>query len=293
MTVESQLTMLETAAEASKAYGDLPFIRIQASKGWVKLGLRDIWEHRELIFFLAWRDVTIRYKQTVFGATWAIIQPFLQMVAFSLIFGQLAKIPSDGIPYPIFSFTALLPWNYFATALAKSSNSLVGQQNLISKVYFPRLVLPIASVLPALLDFAIAFLVLLGMMVYYGIAPTPAITLLPVLVALSMMCALGCGLWLSALNVDYRDVGYVVPFLTQLWMVATPVAYPSSLLDEPWRTLYGLNPMVGVIEGFRWALLGTDPPTTLLLLSTVISAVLLISGAFYYRRAERTFADIA
>jgi lipopolysaccharide transport system permease protein len=293
MTVESQLTMLDTASEAQQAYGDLPFVRIQASQGWVKLRLRDIWEHRELIFFLAWRDVTIRYKQTVFGATWAIIQPFLQMVAFSLIFGQLAKIPSDGIPYPIFSFTALLPWNYFATALAKSSNSLVGQQNLISKVYFPRLVLPIASVLPALLDFAIAFLVLLGMMVFYGIAPTPAIALLPVLVALSMMCALGCGLWLSALNVDYRDVGYVVPFLTQLWMVATPVAYPSSLLDEPWRTLYGLNPMVGVIEGFRWALLGTDPPTTLLLLSAVISAVLLVSGAFYYRRAERTFADIA
>jgi lipopolysaccharide transport system permease protein len=293
MTVETQLPPIETPPQARQAYEDLPYVRIQASKGWVRLGLRDIWEHRELIFFLAWRDVTIRYKQTVFGATWAIIQPFLQMVAFSLIFGQLAKIPSDGIPYPIFSFTALLPWNYFATALAKSSNSLVGQQNLISKVYFPRLVLPIASILPALLDFAIAFLVLLGMMVFYGIAPTPAIALLPVLVLLAMMCALGCGLWLSALNVDYRDVGYIVPFLTQLWMVATPVAYPSSLLDEPWLTLYGLNPMVGVIEGFRWALLGTDPPTTLLLLSAVISIVLLVTGAFYYRRAERTFADIA
>ncbi|MDQ6672231.1 MAG: ABC transporter permease [Chloroflexota bacterium] len=293
MSVDTRLEVLEEAADAAPSVQELPFTRIQASTGWVSLKLRDIWEHRELLYFLAWRDVAIRYKQTIFGATWAIIQPFLQMVAFSVIFGQLAKIPSDGIPYPIFSYCALLPWNYFATSLAKSSNSLVGSQNLISKVYFPRLILPIASVLPPLLDFGIAFIVLLGMMVFYGIAPTPAILLLPVLVLVTMMCALGCGLWLSALNVDYRDVGYVVPFLTQLWMVATPVAYPSSLLEEPWRTLYGLNPMVGVIEGFRWVLLGTDPPQTLLLLSVVVSVLLLVTGAFYYRRAERTFADIA
>jgi len=293
MSAETPVAVVDTPSEASGTHLDLPFVRIQASKGWVSLPLRELWEHRELLFFLAWRDVTIRYKQTIFGATWAIIQPFLQMVAFSLIFGQLAKIPSDGIPYPIFSYAALLPWNYFATALAKSSNSLVGSQNLITKVYFPRLILPVASVLPALLDFAIAFVVLLGMMVFYGIAPTPAILLLPLLVLVTMMCALGCGLWLSALNVDYRDVGYVVPFLTQLWMVATPVAYPSSLLDEPWRTLYGLNPMVGVIEGFRWIMLGTQPPETLLFLSAGISLLLLVSGAFYYRRAERTFADIA
>jgi len=293
MSAESPVAVVDTPSEARPAHHELPFVRIQASKGWVSLPLRELWEHRELLFFLAWRDVTIRYKQTIFGATWAIIQPFLQMVAFSLIFGQLAKIPSDGIPYPIFSYAALLPWNYFATALAKSSNSLVGSQNLITKVYFPRLILPVASVLPALLDFAIAFVVLLGMMVFYGIAPTPAILLLPLLVLVTMMCALGCGLWLSALNVDYRDVGYVVPFLTQLWMVATPVAYPSSLLDEPWRTLYGLNPMVGVIEGFRWIMLGTQPPETLLFLSAGISLLLLVSGAFYYRRAERTFADIA
>jgi lipopolysaccharide transport system permease protein len=271
----------------------LPVVRIQASHGWVSLKLHDVWEHRELIYFLAWRDVAIRYKQTVFGATWAVIQPFLTMVAFSLIFGQLAKIPSDGVPYPIFSYTALLPWNYFATALARSSNSLVGSANLISKVYFPRLLLPVASVLPALLDFALAFVVLFGMMAFYGIAPTPAIVLLPALLLVSIMCALGAGLWLSALNVEYRDVGYVVPFLTQLWMVATPVAYPSSLLEEPWRTLYGLNPMVGVIEGFRWALLGTHPPESLLGLSAAISALMLVSGAFFYRRAERTFADIA
>ena len=222
MTAETQLTVLETAPDVVSALQDLPFVRIQASKGWVSLPLRELWEHRELLYFLAWRDVTIRYKQTIFGATWAVIQPFLQMVAFSLFFGQLAKIPSDGIPYPIFSYTALLPWNYFATALAKSSNSLVGSHSLITKVYFPRLILPVSSVLPALLDFAIAFVVLLGMMVYYRIAPTPAIVLLPFLVLISMMCALGCGLWLSALNVDYRDVGYVVPFLIQLWMVATP-----------------------------------------------------------------------
>ena len=272
---------------------DLPFVRIQASRGWLPIKMKELWDHRELMYFLAWRDVTIRYKQTVFGATWAVIQPFMTMVAFSLIFGQLAKIPSDGVPYPIFSYTALLPWNYFATALAKSSNSLVGSQNLISKVYFPRLILPVASVLPALLDFAIAFVVLLGMMVYYGISPTPAIALLPALVVVAMMCALGCGLWLSALNVEYRDVGYIVPFLTQLWMVATPVAYPSSLLEQPWLTLYGLNPMVGVVEGFRWALLGTNPPGILIPLSAGVSFLLLISGAFYYRRAERTFADIA
>jgi lipopolysaccharide transport system permease protein len=293
MTVDT-LKELDTASDASPTIKELPFVHIQASNGWVSLPLRELWEHRELLLFLAWRDVTIRYKQTIFGATWAVIQPVLQMVAFSLIFGQLARIPSDGIPYPIFSYTALLPWNYFATALAKSSNSLVGSQQLITKVYFPRLILPVSSVLPALLDFAIAFIVLLGMMVYYGIAPTLAVVVLPLLVLLTVMCALGCGLWLSALNVDYRDVGYVVPFLTQLWMVATPVAYPSSLLEEPWRTLYGLNPMVGVIEGFRWALLGTaDPPYTLVLLSVVISVLLLVSGAFYYRRAERTFADVA
>jgi lipopolysaccharide transport system permease protein len=291
---ETELPVLAAAAgSAPTPYGELPFVRIQASRGWVPLKLRELSEHRELIYFLAWRDVTIRYKQTIFGATWAIIQPFLTMVAFSIFFGQLAKIPSDGIPYPIFSYTALLPWNYFATALAKSSNSLVGSANLINKVYFPRLLLPIASVLPALLDFAIAFVVLLGMMVFYGITPTPAIAFVPVLLVVSVTCALGTGLWLSALNVEYRDVGYVVPFLLQLWMVATPVAYPSSLLEEPWRTLYGLNPMVGVVEGFRWALLGTNPPEVLIILSACVSVVLLVTGAFYYRRAERTFADIA
>jgi len=273
---------------------EVPMVRIQPSQGWVSLKLGDIWEHRELVYFLAWRDVAIRYKQTIFGATWAIIQPLIQMVAFSLFFGQLAQIPSNGIPYPIFSYAALLPWNYFATALAKSSNSLVGQQNLINKVYFPRLVLPLSSVLAPLLDFGIAFLVLLAMMVFYAIAPTPAILLVPLLVLLSIMSALGAGLWLSALNVDYRDVGYIVPFLVQIWMVATPVAYPSSLLTDPWLYfLYGLNPMAGVIEGFRWVLLGAEMPTQLLLQSIAVSVLLIVSGALYYRRAERSFADIA
>ena len=272
---------------------DLPMIRLEASHGWVPIHLRELVEHRELIYFLAWRDIAVRYKQTIFGATWAIIQPFVTMVAFSLFFGQLARIPSDGVPYPIFSYTALLPWNYFAQALAKSSNSLVGSTNLITKVYFPRLLLPIASVVPPLLDLAIAFVVLLGMMVFYRIAPTLAILLVPLLVAMTVLCALGTGLWLSALNVDYRDVAFVVPFLIQLWMIATPVAYPSSLLSEPWRTLYGLNPMVGVIEGFRWALLGTELPRSLLIISACMSVILVVSGAYFYRRAERTFADIA
>jgi lipopolysaccharide transport system permease protein len=278
---------------SSSAPLDVPFVRIEASHGWVPLKLRELFEQRELIYYLAWRDVAIRYKQTIFGATWAIIQPFLTMVAFSLFFGGLVGIPSDGVPYPIFSYTAILPWNYFAQSLAKSSNSLVGSANLITKVYFPRLLLPVSSVLPPLLDFAIAFVVLIGMMAFYRIVPTPAILFLPVLLLITIMCALGAGLWLSALNVDYRDVAYVVPFLTQLWMVATPIAYPSSLIEEPWLMLYGLNPMVGVIEGFRWALLGTSPPGSLLALSASVSLVMLLSGAFFYRRAERTFADIA
>jgi lipopolysaccharide transport system permease protein len=268
-------------------------IRIEASHGWASLNLKEVWECRELIYSLAWRDITVRYKQTIFGASWAIIQPFVTMVVFSLFFGHLAKIPSDNIPYPIFSYTALLPWNYFAASLGRSSNSLVGSAHVITKVYFPRLVLPLSSVLPGLLDFAIAFVVLLGMMAYYGISPTPAIALVPVLLLVALMCALGVGMWLSALNVEYRDIGFVVPFLLQVWMLATPVAYPSSLLSEPWRTVYGLNPMVGVVESFRGALLGTNPPMMLVGLSVIISVSVLVTGAVYFRRTERSFADIA
>jgi lipopolysaccharide transport system permease protein len=289
---ESMMSLAATAAATRAREQELPITRIRPSRGWMHLNLRELWEYRELAYLLAWRDVAIRYKQTVFGATWALIQPFLMMVAFSLFFGQLAKIPSDGVPYPIFSYTALLPWTYFATALGRSSNSLMSGATLITKVYFPRLLLPISTVLPPLFDFAVAFLVLLGMMVFYGVRPTPSIVLVPVLLLLALMCALGCGLWLSALNVDYRDFGNILPFLTQVWMLATPIAYPSSLLEEPWRTVYGLNPMVGVVEGFRWALLGTDPPVVQLALSVVVSVSVLVSGAFYYRRTERTFADV-
>ncbi len=282
----------EQVEMAPSAAPPLPHKRITPSRGWVSLKLRELWEYRELLYFLTWRDVKVRYKQTALGAAWAVIQPFMTMVAFSLFFGQLAKIPSDGVPYPIFSFTALLPWSFFAYALGQSSNSLVGSANLISKVYFPRLVIPISSVLSGALDFAIAFVVLLGMMLYFGIAPTAAVVLLPVFLLLALVTALGVGLWLSALNVEYRDVRYTVPFLTQFWLFATPVAYPSSLLSEPWRTLYGLNPMVGVVEGFRWAMLGTAPPGPMLGVSAVVSVALLISGAFYFRRMERTFADV-
>ena len=267
--------------------------RIEPSRGWVTLKLREIWEYRELLYFLIWRDIKVRYKQTALGATWAIIQPLMTMVVFSLFFGRLAKIPSDGVPYPIFSFAALVPWTFFANGLAGSSNSIVGSAHLITKVYFPRLVVPLASVLPGLVDFALSFLILIIMMLFYGIVPSLAILWLPVFLLLALTTALGVGLWLSALNVEYRDVRFLVPFLTQIWLFATPIAYPSSLLPEPWRTIYGLNPMVGVVEGFRWALLGTNQaPGPIILVSATASVLILITGAFYFRRMERTFADI-
>lgn len=270
-----------------------PVIRIEPSRGWVSLKLHELWEYRELLYFLTWRDIKVRYKQTVLGAAWAIIQPFFTMVVFSLFFGKLAKIPSDGIPYPIFCYTALVPWTFFANGLSQSSNSLVGSANLIKKVYFPRLVVPISSVFSGVVDFVLAFVVLIGMILFYGIIPTINIFWLPFLLLLSFVTALGVGLWLSALNVEYRDVRYVVPFLTQFWMFATPIAYPSSLLSEPWRTIYGLNPMVGVVEGFRWALLGTrTAPGPVIVVSSLAALAVLISGAFYFRRMEKTFADV-
>ncbi len=266
---------------------------IKPSRGWVSLKLHELWEYRDLLFFLAWRDISVRYKQTVLGAAWAIIQPFFTMLVFSLFFGRLGNIPSDGVPYPVFSYAALLPWHYFATALAASSDSLVGNSNLLSKVYFPRLVIPLASVLPPAIDFGIAFLVLLGMMLFYGITPTWNVIWLPLFLLLALVTALGVGLWLSALNVQYRDVRYTIPFLTQFWLFASPVAYPSSMVPEAWRPLYGLNPMAGVIEGFRWALLGTGTGPGLLMVVSVIAALaLLVSGAFYFRRMEKSFADV-
>lgn len=268
-------------------------IVIKPSKGWVSLSLKDLWEYRELLYFLTWRDIKVRYKQTALGALWAIIQPFFTMVVFSLFFGRLAKIPSDGIPYPLFTFAALVPWMFFANGLSLSSNSLVGSANLITKVYFPRLIIPVSSILSGLVDFVIAFIVFMGMVLYYGICPTISVIWLPFFLLLGLTTALGVGLWLSALNVKFRDVRYVIPFLTQFWLFATPIAYPSSLLSEPWKTVYGINPMVGVVEGFRWALLGTETaPGAMIFVSALVSLCLLISGIFYFKRMEKTFADI-
>jgi len=266
---------------------------ISPSKGWVSLKLQELWEYRELLYFLVWRDVKVRYKQTVLGAAWAIIQPFFTMVVFSLFFGKLAKMPSDGIPYPLFSFAALVPWAFFANGLSQASNSVVGSAHLITKVYFPRLVVPISGVVSGIVDFALAFVVLLGMILFYGMVPTLNILWLPFLLLLALVTALGVGMWFSALNVQFRDVRYILPFLTQFWMFATPIVYPSSLLPEPWRTVYGLNPMVGVVEGFRWALLGTQTaPGPIIIVSSLASIVILIGGAFYFKRMEKTFADL-
>lgn len=271
----------------------LQVFRIEPSSGWLSLRLRELWHYRELMYFLVWRDIKVRYKQTALGASWAILQPFLTMVVFSLFFGKLAKVPSDGIPYPIFSFAALVPWTFFANGLTQSSNSLVGSSNLITKVYFPRLTIPLASVMAGVVDFVLALLVLVAMMFYYGVVPTYKVIFLPLFLLLALITSLGVGIWLSALNVKFRDVRYIVPFLTQFWLFATPIAYSSSLLSEPWRTFYGLNPMVGVVEGFRWALLGTNTkPGMMIIVSSLAAITLLLSGAFYFRRVEKTFADI-
>ena len=270
-----------------------PVIVIRPSRGWVALRLRDLWEYRDLLYFLVWRDLKVRYKQTALGAAWAIIQPFFTMVVFSIFFGQLAKIPSEGLPYPIFAYCALLPWQLFSRALTESGNSLIANEPLLTRVYFPRLVIPLSVVLAGLVDFGIAFVILLGMMAYYGIAPTTAVFTLPLFLLLALGTALGVGLWLSALNVQYRDVRYTIPFLTQFWLFATPIVYPSSLVPEPWRAFLGLNPMAGVVEGFRWALLGTAQAPGLMLVSSVAASVaLLIGGLFYFRRMERIFADV-
>jgi lipopolysaccharide transport system permease protein len=271
----------------------MPVIQIRPSRGWVSLKLDELWEYRELLYFLVWRDIKVRYKQTVLGVAWAIIQPFFTMLVFSLFFGRLAKVPSDGIPYPIFSFAALVPWTFFANGLSMASNSLVDSANLIKKVYFPRLAIPLATVLSGVVDFVLAFVMLLGMMLYFGIVPTIHVVWLPLLLVLALITSLGVALWLSAMNVQFRDVRYTIPFLTQFWLFATPIAYPSSLLSEPWRTLYGINPMVGVVEGFRWALLGTNTaPGPIIIVSSLAALSVLISGAFYFRRMEKTFADV-
>ena len=276
-----------------EGHEEIPIVHIKPAKGWTSLRLNEVWAYRELLYFFVWRDIKVRYKQTVLGAAWAIIQPFFTMVVFSIFFSHLAKVPSEGLPYPIFAYCALLPWNYFAGALDRAGNSLVGSANLITKVYFPRLVVPISAVLAGLLDFAIAFVVLIGMMLFYGVVPTVAVLTLPLFLMMALATALGVGLWLSALNVQYRDVRYAIPFLTQFWLFATPVAYPSSLVPGRWRALYGLNPMAGVVEGFRWALLGkTEAPGPLLGVSVVVVTLLFVGGLFYFRRMEKTFADV-
>ena len=271
----------------------LPIIRIEATKGWVSLQLRELWAYRELLYFLIWRDIKIRYKQTILGASWAIIQPFFTMVVFSIFFGALAKIDSNGVPYPIFSYAGLLPWTFFANGLGQASNSLVGSANLIKKVYFPRLAVPIAAVVGGLVDFALAFIVLIGMMAWYGITPTSAVIWLPFFLLLALITSLGAGLWFSALNVQFRDVRYIIPFLTQILLFASAVVYPSTLIPARWRTIYAINPMVGVVEGFRWALLGTaSEPGPIVIVSVATAVLLLLSGAFYFRRMEKTFADV-
>jgi lipopolysaccharide transport system permease protein len=272
---------------------ELPVLIIKPTKGWAALRLHELWSYRELIYFLSWREVKVRYKQTVLGAAWALIQPLSTMLLFSIFFGRLAKMPSDGIPYPLFILTALLPWTLFANGLAQSSNSLAGNSNLISKVYFPRLVAPVSAVLPGAIDFWISFVLLLVLMPVYGVLPSGRILVLPLFFLLTLMISLGVGVWLSALNVEYRDVRYTIPFLTQLWMLATPVAYPASLLHGSWRVLYALNPMVGVVEGFRWAVLGAkSQPVSELLSSVLVAGLLLTTGTFYFRRMEKTFADV-
>jgi lipopolysaccharide transport system permease protein len=268
------------------------FVRRQAQPGWVGVNFAELWQYRELLVFQALRDIKVRYKQTALGAAWAVLQPVLTMVVFSIFFGNLAGIPSDGVPYPIFAFVALLPWQLFTYALTQSSNSLVDNAEVLSKVYFPRLIMPLASVLAGLVDFGIASIVLLGMMFYYDIIPGWGMVTLPFFSALAIASALAVGLWLSALNVKYRDVRYTVPFLTQLWLFVTPVAYSSTLVPEKWQTIYGINPMAGVVDGFRWALLGKTPPGAMLLVSVAATALLLLGGLFYFRRTEKAFADI-
>lgn len=272
---------------------DVPVIDIRPSEGWISLGLGELWKYRELLFFLVWRDIKVRYKQTILGVSWAIIQPLLTMVVFSLFFGRLAKVPSDDLPYPIFSYAALVPWTFFATGLGQAANTLVQNSAMVKKIYFPRLTMPIAAVLAGVVDFILAFSVLLIMMVIYDIYPTINVLWLPLFFLLALITCLGAGFWLAAMNVQFRDIRYVVPFLVQLWLFITPIAYSSNLLDEPWRTVYGINPMAGVVEGFRWALLGTDTaPGPIVAVSSTVAVVLLISGAFYFRRMERTFADV-
>jgi lipopolysaccharide transport system permease protein len=272
--------------------GEVPTVVIRPSRSWVPINLGDLWSYRELLYFLIWREIKVRYKQTVLGFGWAIIQPLFMMIVFSLFFGNLAKVPSEGIPYPLFNYSALLPWTLFAEGINRSSNSLIQSTGLVQKVYFPRLIMPFSGILSPVVDFAIAFLIMIGLMFYYGYAPNVNVLWLPAFIILALMAALGVGLWLAAINVKYRDVRYATPFLIQLWLFASPVVYSSSLLPEKYQVLYGINPMSGVIEGFRWALLGTKPPGYLIAVSIAIVVIILISGIYYFKHSEKMFADV-
>lgn len=286
-------TETERPAAPPPPAADPEVVRIRPSGGWRALNLLELWRYRELLYFLMLRDIRLRYKQTALGVGWVVAQPLLTMAVFTIFFGNLAKMPSDGKPYALFVLAALIPWQLFAYALTQSSNSLVAEQRLITKVYFPRLIVPVASVLSGLVDFAVAFVLVLVGMAVLGVPPTWAVLAVPILVVFAVLAALAVGLWLSALNVQYRDVRYTIPFLTQFWLFATPVAYPASLVPERYRWAYGLNPMAGVVEGFRWALLGTDAPSWgLVAVSAGVVAALLAGGLFYFRRMERTFADV-
>ncbi len=270
-----------------------PLVRIRPSKGLVSIDFHELWSYRELLYFLAWRDIKIRYKQTVMGISWAVIQPFFSMVVFTIFFGKMAKMPSDGVPYPIFSYSALVPWTFFTSAVSFSANSLVSNAELLKKVYFPRLYIPVAPIIACLVDFVLAFLLLLGIMAYYDFPPTVNIVWLPFFILLAVLSAFGIGLLLAAMNVMFRDVKYIVPFLLQLWLFITPVVYPTSMLKEPWTLVYSLNPMVGVVDGFRWALLGSGPvPGINLFISCCVSVLLLLGGVVYFRRMEKSFADV-
>jgi len=284
---------METRSSGTTSISELPVKLIQPSHGWVGFDLRQLWRSRELLYFLTWREIKVRYKQTVLGAAWALIQPVLTMLVFSVFFGKLAKVPSDQIPYPLFCLAALVIWNLFSNGLVQSSNSLVESSNLISKVFFPRITLPLSSVLAGLVDFAVSFAFLIVMMVVYHRAPSMQCIYLPFFVFLALCNAVGAGLWLSALNIQYRDVRYVLPFLSQFWFYASPVAYPSSLISNRWRFLYGLNPMAGIIEGFRWSMLGSGGfPSGMIAVSTITTICVLVSGALFFRRMERSFADL-
>ncbi len=270
----------------------IPTFVIRATQGWGFLDMRELWTYRELVYFLTWRDIKVRYKQTAIGVAWALLQPLAMMAVFTLFFGRLAKVPSDGIPYPLFAYVGLLPWQLFSRTIGESTNSLITDQRLITRVYFPRIMVPIAATLAALVDFMISAVLLVGFLAVYRITPGPAVVWLPLLVLLMLVTALGVGFWLSALNVEFRDVAYAVPFLNQLWLFLTPVVYPSSVVPAPWRVLYGLNPMAGVVEGFRWALLGTGQgPSPMLAASAGVALALFLTGVVWFRRRERTFVD--